>query len=128
MRALTTGLLALESNPGDREAIDTIFRAAHTIKGSARMLGQVDMGRLAHTMESLLSALRSGMLAMNSSINDVLLASVDVLLVLNSQVNEPPPTDPNVDRLVEQLNALAAGESLPLCADCRASNRTRTRA
>lgn len=113
VRALTTGLLALESNPGDREAIDTIFRAAHTIKGSARMLGQVDMGRLAHTMESLLSALRSGMLAMNSSINDVLLASVDVLLVLNSQVNEPPPTDPNVDRLVEQLNALAAGESLP---------------
>ncbi|WP_110520284.1 hybrid sensor histidine kinase/response regulator [Herpetosiphon llansteffanensis] len=113
VRALTTGLLALESNPGDREAIDTIFRAAHTIKGSARMLGQIDMGRLAHSMESLLSALRSGMLAMNASINDVLLASADVLLALNANVNEPPPTDPNVDILVEQLNALAAGESLP---------------
>ena len=95
VRALTTGLLALESNPGDREAIDTIFRAAHTIKGSARMLGQIDMGRLAHSMESLLSALRSGMLAMNASINDVLLASVDVLLALNANVNEPPPTDPS---------------------------------
>src|SRR5205085_2517152 len=64
IRILNEGLIALES-PGlsagqRREHIDAIFRAMHTIKGSARLLGFEDAGRVAHVCEHILSAVREG--------------------------------------------------------------------
>ena len=60
IRILNAGLLVLESlEPGaeeGREHIDTIFRAMHTIKGSARLLGFDQVGRVAHTCEYILGA------------------------------------------------------------------------
>ena len=64
IRILNAGLLVLESlEPGaeeGREHIDTIFRAMHTIKGSARLLGFDQVGRVAHTCEYILGAVREG--------------------------------------------------------------------
>ncbi|MBA3468177.1 MAG: hybrid sensor histidine kinase/response regulator [Herpetosiphonaceae bacterium] len=107
VRSLTSGLLTLESQPADRGTLDGIFRAAHTIKGSARMLGQVEAARLSHAMESILGELRSGQLKMSPPLNDVLLASADVLLVLAAQVGEPPPNDERVEPLIVRLNELS---------------------
>ncbi len=107
VRSLTSGLLALESQPAHRGTLDGIFRAAHTVKGSARMLGQVETARLSHAMESVLGDLRSGQLKMSPTLNDVLLASADVLLALAAKVGEPPPTDERVDPLIVRLDALS---------------------
>ncbi|HYF64098.1 MAG TPA: Hpt domain-containing protein, partial [Herpetosiphonaceae bacterium] len=93
VRSLTDGLLALEANPTDRPTLDGIFRAAHTVKGSARMLGQTDTANLAHAMETLLGGLRSGQMVMSPTLNDALLAGADTLLALANRVGEPPPTD-----------------------------------
>ncbi|HEY1014773.1 MAG TPA: Hpt domain-containing protein, partial [Herpetosiphonaceae bacterium] len=111
LRALTDGLLALEAQPSDRPALDGIFRAAHTIKGSARMLGQNEAGRLAHAMETVLGQLRSGALTMTPSLNDALLASADVLQALAARVGDPPPTDERVDPLITWLDGFDAGPS-----------------
>ena len=66
IRALNEGLLAIESipeaTPERREQVDAIFRAMHTIKGSARLLGFEDIGRIAHTCEHILGAVREGVL------------------------------------------------------------------
>ena len=56
VRVIAEGLLALESNPTDRATIDGVFRAAHTVKGSARLLGFMAAANVAHAMESLKQA------------------------------------------------------------------------
>src|SRR6266496_5559222 len=84
IRILTEGLLALESfapeAAGWREQIDTIFRAMHTIKGSARLLGFEQVGRLAHTCEHILGAVRDGRRVLDRALADDLLRGADALL------------------------------------------------
>ncbi|BBI64527.1 hypothetical protein HSBAA_58330 [Vreelandella sulfidaeris] len=52
------GINALEQGYADREQINELFRAAHTLKGSSRMLKLTPITALAHSTEELLSALR----------------------------------------------------------------------
>lgn len=121
VRALISGLLTLEAQPNDRATLDAIFRAAHTVKGSARMLGQTETGRLAHGMETVLGGLRAGQLAMAPALNDALLAGADVLLALAARVGEPPPTDERVTPLLARLAELSAPETPPILVDAVAA-------
>ena len=57
---LTQGLLALEKSPDDADLINSLFRAAHNIKGAAGAAGLVVMSRLTHVMETVLDAMRGG--------------------------------------------------------------------
>src|SRR5215212_6191761 len=88
IRILTEGLLALESfapkAAGWREQIDTIFRAMHTIKGSARLLGFEQVGQLAHTCEHILGAVRDGRRVLDRALADDLLRGADALLELTN--------------------------------------------
>lgn len=84
VRILNEGLLTLDSLDADarRECIDAIFRAMHTIKGSARLLGFEDVGRVAHTCEHILSAVREGQRDLNQALTDDLLRGGDAILEL----------------------------------------------
>jgi two-component system chemotaxis sensor kinase CheA len=86
IRALNEGLLAIESLPEDaperREQIDAIFRAMHTIKGSGRLLGFEDIGRIAHTCEHILGAVREGRRELDQALADDLLRGGDAILEL----------------------------------------------
>lgn len=88
VRVLNAGLLAIEPLDADaderREWIDTIFRAMHTIKGSARLLGFEPIGRLAHTCEHILSAVREGRRALDRALADDLLRGGDAILELTT--------------------------------------------
>src|SRR3954467_5815956 len=75
--SLSAGLLQLESHPSPRQAIAGLFRDAHTVKGSARMLGLDGVLQLAHTSEDLLGALRDGRFAITGSLVNLLLAACD---------------------------------------------------
>src|SRR6267142_2726099 len=57
---MVDALLALESGEGGAEAIASLFRDAHTIKGGAGMLGLDDVRALAHAIEDILAELREG--------------------------------------------------------------------
>ena len=59
LQILNDGLLSLEENNDDLSVVDEIFRSAHTIKGSAAMLGFTIVSKLAHKMEDLLGKIRS---------------------------------------------------------------------
>jgi HPt (histidine-containing phosphotransfer) domain-containing protein len=58
LRQLELGLLRMEQDPGDREAVHEAFRAAHTLKGAAGMFGLDALVRLTHTLEGTLDALQ----------------------------------------------------------------------
>ncbi len=60
IETLEQGFLRLEQDHDDPGLLQEVFRAAHTIKGSAGMIGHDRMTRLTHAMESVLDGLRKG--------------------------------------------------------------------
>ena len=61
--SLSAGLLQLETHPSPRQVVVGMFRDAHTVKGSARMLGLSGVLQVAHRCEDLLGAIRDERLA-----------------------------------------------------------------
>ena len=76
---LDQDLVALESEPGSRERLASIFRTIHTLKGTAGFLAFGTLERLAHTGENLLSRLRDGELHYTPARATVLLEMVDAI-------------------------------------------------
>ena len=72
-------LLNLDIANADDEALNAIFRCAHSVKGGAATFGFADVAELTHQMETLLDKLRRHELAPNAAMVDVLLASGDAL-------------------------------------------------
>ena len=72
-------MITLEKNPEDSEAINTVFRAFHTIKGLAGFLGLDDMREIAHETETLLDLARNHKLTISPAVVDIVLAATDFL-------------------------------------------------
>ncbi|MEN6308354.1 MAG: chemotaxis protein CheA [Anaerohalosphaeraceae bacterium] len=72
-------LLEIEHHPEDQETLNGIFRAFHTVKGTAGFLNLTDINKLAHSAENLLDMARKGQLKLVGNASDAALASVDML-------------------------------------------------
>jgi two-component system, chemotaxis family, sensor kinase CheA len=72
-------LLAVETEPGNKEALNAVFRAFHTEKGSAGILGLAQIGSLAHQAENLLDRARDGSLILAGPVIDLVFDTVDAL-------------------------------------------------
>ena len=79
MTGAEAALLELEANPEDIEAINTVFRAFHTVKGTAAFMGLDRLAEFAHHAESLLSRVRDRELPYTQSVADLWLRCNDVL-------------------------------------------------
>ncbi|WP_354674740.1 hybrid sensor histidine kinase/response regulator [Cupriavidus alkaliphilus] len=110
---LNAGLLALERNPGAPEQLEACMRAAHSLKGAARIVGLDGGVRLAHAMEDCLVAAQGGMPLAAAHI-DALLQGTDLLL----RIGHPPGGDPDwsehagraeIDAVVQRLSSLDGG-------------------
>ncbi len=86
LRSIEQAVLTLEENPGASEAINAIFRAFHTFKGSAGFLQLLSLRDFAHELESLLEVVRSGEAVVTRAVIDAILAGADVLAECTSQV------------------------------------------
>ena len=91
---MEAGLLRLEQAPDDRNNINGIFRAAHTIKGGAGVVECHFIVSFTHLVENLLDALRNGELSVNPALATLLLECCDhmgrLVEVLAAQEAEPP--------------------------------------
>ncbi|MDH7600555.1 MAG: chemotaxis protein CheA [Armatimonadota bacterium] len=76
------GLLALETDPSDAEAVNKVFRAFHTIKGTSAFLGLNAVSELAHKAENLLSRVRDGEIQYGGVFADLTLRAADMLKAL----------------------------------------------
>jgi chemotaxis protein histidine kinase CheA len=83
---ISDGLLNLERSPGDTEAVNALFRSAHTIKGSSRMMKLSSVTLLAHSMEDVLDAVRGGGITLTKSVSDTLFRGVDALLSMLERI------------------------------------------
>ena len=77
LASLQSGLLRLEESSAPKQIITGLFRDAHTVKGSARMLGLEGVLHVSHGIEDLLGALRDGRFDVRRDLVDLLLASCD---------------------------------------------------
>jgi chemosensory pili system protein ChpA (sensor histidine kinase/response regulator) len=103
-------LLALEANP-NQEDIHKLFRAMHTIKGSAAQVGLHRIARVAHRAEDLVGRLRDGRLQPSAEIVDICLESVDALKkFLYRQWPDDPTLQTAVKSLLGRIGRLAPEE------------------
>jgi two-component system chemotaxis sensor kinase CheA len=105
LTAIEQGLLALERAPRDDEALHAVFRAAHTIKGDARIVGLDEVAAAAHALEDILEQLREKTLAPSPDVISSLLAVGDGLRQMvqgSAQVLDPST--------LEALSAAATAE------------------
>ena len=93
-------LLKAECLTDNSENIDALFRAAHSIKGTAGFFGLSKITTLAHIMESVLDELREKNLTINNSIVDALIHGVDVMRKL---INDH---DADIDNIVDDLKQI----------------------
>ena len=79
LEAMTKNLLEFERNPKNIEALNEIFRSAHTLKGSSGIMGFTDIQELTHKMEDALDKIRRGLVDASSDLIDVLFECIDAL-------------------------------------------------
>ena len=77
--AMEEALLRVEQAPGDDELVHSIFRAAHTIKGSAGIFGLDDIVAFTHVAESVLDRVRQGGLRFDGALASLFLSAGDHL-------------------------------------------------
>jgi two-component system sensor histidine kinase and response regulator WspE len=78
-KTLTSGLLALERDPGANDQAEACMRAAHSLKGAARIVGVSAGVSVAHAMEDCFVAVQQGRMKLGRSQADLLLQGVDLL-------------------------------------------------
>lgn len=79
LQSLNAHLLNLENSPEDKHILNEIFRVAHTLKGMAGTMGFVKMQKLTHSLENVLSEIRSGKLHVTSDMLDIMFQCLDAL-------------------------------------------------
>lgn len=94
-------LLSIENHPNDVDAINALFRAAHTIKGSAGLFALDELVAFTHVVESVLDRVRDGELAIDGDLVALLLASSDHIGLLVEHVTRNVGTMTETDRLKE---------------------------
>ena len=105
---LEEGLMDLERRQGDRAHLDKTFRAAHSLKGAAAMVGLAKLAEFTHGIEAVLERVRSGSLAVDSDIITTLLEARDHLVAMVEMEAAQSPLPPSTE-LTQRLNALLRG-------------------
>lgn len=106
---LASGLAALERNPDDADALAGVFRSAHTIKGSARMLKLAGVGESAHRLEDVLAALRERRIRLDPALASLLLQAIDALSAQIDRTESSGTDAPPDPALCTALARAAAG-------------------
>ncbi|MBQ7160053.1 MAG: chemotaxis protein CheA [Treponema sp.] len=107
---LESNILAIESDPNNHDAIDEIFRAAHTLKGNSAAVEFSEVAHFAHTMEDLLDEVRSDKVQVNGDIVDVLLNALDMIKTMLETRQNGGVYEEGVEELSARINAFIPGK------------------
>lgn len=98
--------LQLETNPDESRIIDSIFRLAHNIKGSANAVGFCELGHFMHELESLLLKVRNHEMRIDSELVNAFLCCNDLLTVWINSLIEDPGAQVNYQPLLERIQQI----------------------
>ncbi len=103
---LNNSLLTLESDPSNQEAMDQIFRTAHTLKGNFGAMGFEAAANLAHAMEDLLDEMREGNMQVTPDVMDMIFASVDQIEAIVNEIEQEGEATVDTSEMVDQLRTV----------------------
>lgn len=112
LQQIEAALLQLEQQPDHPDALNSIFRSFHTIKGNSGFLHLVPMQKLTHEVESLLDLVRTGKLRINSAIITEVLRSRDAVQALVRQVTVALETGKLPDEIIPVSHLICAVKRL----------------
>ncbi|MCX6938936.1 MAG: chemotaxis protein CheA [Verrucomicrobia bacterium] len=108
LQQIEAALLALDAVPGDRDALNGLFRSFHTIKGVSGFLHLVPMHKLTHEVESLLDLARTDRLRLTPAIITEVLNSRDAIQEMMGQITVALENGRQPDKAVRVSHLIAA--------------------
>ncbi|MGJ7044267.1 chemotaxis protein CheW [Thermoanaerobacterium thermosulfurigenes] len=105
-------ILKLEQNANDDEIIKTLFRVAHTLKGSSAAMGFEKMKILTHEMEDVLDKIRSGNIKVAKPVIDVLFRCLDVLKSLKEEFSSNGEMKTDITLILSELHKYMSDDQL----------------
>lgn len=115
--ALTSSLLKLERESPDKTFFDSMMRAAHSIKGAARIVGVDQAVDLSHVLEDCFVAAQRGELSFSPNDVDVMLRGVDLIVRISEATKDSPAAvsalEEQVRDVVVRLKAVRTGQAIP---------------
>jgi two-component system chemotaxis sensor kinase CheA len=109
---LNNSLLDLERSPDDREAMDEVFRMAHTLKGNCGTMGYDDAQDLAHAIEDRLDDIRAGRLEVTPELMDEIFDAVDELEAMVDEIRRHGEPQSEPSETIDRLHSLAPEDVL----------------
>ncbi|MDE6720229.1 MAG: chemotaxis protein CheW [Treponemataceae bacterium] len=106
VETLESNVLVIENDPTNHEAIDEIFRAAHTLKGGSATVEMSEITTFTHAVEDVLDEVRSDKISVNEDIVDVLLKSIDVIVAMLKERSNGSIYQEDVTPILNRLHAL----------------------
>ena len=110
LQVLNQSLLTLEKEPDNSELLNSIFRAAHTLKGASATMGFNKMASVTHAMEDVLSLLRQKELEVTPEIINVLFDALDLLEILAKGITEGQEENIEVAGVLQGLKKYLAAD------------------
>ncbi len=98
LEEMSRALLELEKDPAGAEAIDVLFRMAHSIKGMAASLEYESIAQVAHRLEDRLQEARTASRAEDLGLLFRGLEGLEAMVATVRETGEPPPPDPELTR------------------------------
>lgn len=107
--AMESALLELEKAPAHHDRLNSVFRAIHSIKGTADYVGLAQIKTLSHHLESVLDLLRKGDLALDAELSDIVFEAADTLKNLIRNLGPDCERGADLRPLVARLKARSDG-------------------
>ena len=107
LQRLNEGVITLEAQPDDRELIDQMLRDAHTLKGSSRMVGLIEISDIAHRLEDIMVRVRDGELAYTPEMSDDFFEALDAIVYLAENGGENADDALDLEALQAKLATIA---------------------
>jgi two-component system chemotaxis sensor kinase CheA len=106
VEVLEQNILVLENDPGNHDAVDEIFRAAHTLKGAAATVQMTELSGFTHLVEDVLDEIRSKTVTVTEEVVDTLLESIDIIKAMLETRAEGSVYEKDISQNKNDLSAL----------------------
>jgi len=120
---LEENILALENDPENREAVDEIFRAAHTLKGGAATVEMTELAEFTHIIEDVLDQIRDDKMKVDDQVVDALLKAIDITKTMLEERLSGGIYQDDTTAIADALHSLTSSDrssTLPATKDKRA--------
>jgi two-component system chemotaxis sensor kinase CheA len=103
---LEQNVLVLENEGANKDAVDEIFRAVHTLKGGSATVEFMELSHFAHLVEDVFDAIRSDKLSVNEDVIDILLQAIDVIKAMLDKRMSGSIYEDDISEITGKLNSL----------------------